>query len=313
MVKFINQPLNRLVIVDNDGNPVVLIGPGGVIQLLGPGGHIDMLADGGHGIPTIYFYNKDSSKRAFINLGNSDPAHADLGINSGSYPSLQFPGINVNGRLWFLQPGLNTNLGFSNTQTQVQVGGQLSYGEKSVALILNDGTGVGQAQVLVNNLSPTPGVTNPGVFLQAGNGSGINGPLLSVLSTSILVQNAANTRVLQFDTDGFLKVFNAGWNNIIPGNGWSQTNNFGWRLMPDGCVQFRGSLKYGNTTDGTPIFALPAVAFPNSNTEFICSTTGGSTWNKISIDTGGIGKFFNGNGVPPGGEVMVSNIHYATV
>jgi len=102
-----------------------------------------------------------------------------------------------------------------------------------------------------------------------------------------------------------------GWTALTFNNSWSGTGAY--KLFPDGTVRLRGTMTPGTTTDGTTAFTLPAGVRPTDSDEFLCSVSGGASWCKVTIGSGGACLFFNGVGTVTGNNVSLENISFSTI
>lgn len=309
MVNFQNELATQLVIVDNAGNRVIVIGPGPVMTIRGPSGIIFFDASGS--LPTQYFLNSNSSKFAYINLGDSDPAHANIGINNGDYPGVQYATLTERARLFLKQPSALSHLGTTRSDTQAIVGGNILWNDQLITMEYDNATGQVLSRIEVVNTAAPGNTDAAAIFIQGGGPSAValSGPVLSLQGNVILMQNAANTRNLVQDTDGFWKVQNEGWTGVTFANGWSGTCQF--RLMADGTVRLRGSVVPGTRTGGTTVFTLPVGYRPAVSDEFMIPWTGGAFWNKLDMNTNGTATYFDGTA---GGAVgTTSSISFDTV
>jgi hypothetical protein len=267
MVNFPDQIITQLVVVDNAGNRVVIIGPGPSIVVHGQFGSI--VLDGTAALPIQFFYNIDASHYSFINLGNSDAAHADIGVNGSDYPSPRYPSKTLRSRLWLLPPTVGSQLAYYDvTNNGLLIGGGLSWKDDGITVALRNITGAPYAQMTIQNTVPPLSPDSGQIAMQAGT-TGLNGPILFLTPTFILLQNAANTRSLVQDTDGFWKVFNQGWNTLAYLNAWATRAGFfdlAYKVMPDGMVNLRGTCVPG-AVNGV-VATLPAAVRPASNVSF---------------------------------------------
>lgn len=266
-MEFPLQVAQEILIRNADGTPAIQIGPGPEIDIDGTGGSIQLLGGTASGnIPTIFFNNVDNTNAAFINLGVHSTGFADIGIDGGSYTSVQYPAKTIRNRLYLVNPNASSAIGFSTTDTQQDIGGLAEWTDDRIAILLRNASSIATAQVLVIN-NGAVGADVPQIFLQAGDGTALNGPILFLDATRIIFEGVGSAASVLFDTDGYLKIFGETWHDLTPTNGWSNRGgtfpNYGYRVTPEKNVQFRGSLNSGTLTDNTPIAsALPAAVRP---------------------------------------------------
>lgn len=221
----------------------------GTIRVVGPEGTIEILLDGLR--PVINLWNGLHDNHAFINLIDDvgDPHKAALGVASGHFDSHNFAGEVMYGLLYHADSD-STSLAIRNAATQTIVGGALILGEQAGffnAYTLNT-VELARIQALA-----TP--ANPGALFISASSTG------TARDSALLVLGNGTGQK-------YLRVFNEGWNNVSAfsngfGNIGAPYEVAGYRLDPQGRVNFRGSVSRGGAlADGSLVFTLPAAYRP---------------------------------------------------
>lgn len=296
-MQFPNPIVKFLIIVDNNGFPVVTIGPGPDIKLTSPNGsQIDLNAGDISNPPTMFFYNDDRTNYGYINLGIHSTGLAYLGVNSGTY-------INGSGHLirprMYMQNQIALQLVDSTQQPE---GGEFSISDNSADMrfraptthAFNGGeifVAINSATVQFNNTAAKPssqivvfdqtvdmhvndaatGATDlsqiylqsNGIGLQSGDGTGLNGPMQTFDASSIQFKNTlAQVNPVKYDeTTKFMGVDGGPWTACALFAGWSNVPGFTplmAMITPDGFVRFMGNIQNGTITNGTVIALTPS-------------------------------------------------------
>lgn len=281
-MQFPNPIVKYLIIVDNNGFPVVTIGPGPDIKVTNPtGSQIDINAGSAStaNAPTIFFYNDDRSNFAFINLGVHTTPNAEIGMNSGTF--VNAAGHTVRPRVFLAnqveldivdslqrQEGANIGLGdstgflgFTNPTSHKKTASN-SVADQVSQLAIFDPTGTTVVdQILLNNNI---------MYLQSGDGTALNGPIQTLDATTVQFKNTlAQAHPVQYSqTTKWMEVggYN-GWTPLNFQNGWSAKAGYtvpAFKVTPDGFVAFRGSMFGGIITDNTP-----ALQFAFADTQLL--------------------------------------------
>jgi hypothetical protein len=304
-MQFPNPIVKYLIIVDNNGFPVVTIGPGPVIQVTNPIGSRIEINDAGIGgtAPTIFFYNDDRSNFAYINLGVHAPPNAELGINSGSY--VNAAGHTVRPRLYFPN---SAGLSIVNN-AQTPEGGSLAVTDTYATMNFNEPSN-SVASAFVEAFTQTTQmvttdiatgntvlsrifVANNDILMQSGDGTGLNGPIVGLDSTTVQFKNTlAQVNPVQYQKSSkWMGVSGADWTNLILQNGWVGLPGYSTpqcKLEVDGRCVLRGNIQSGNSADGIVAMLLPAntALFPPSQCKVKPTIEGGGTaFARLNIDT----------------------------
>lgn len=240
-MQFPNPIVRSLIIYDNNGNAVVIIGPGPIISIVAPQApNYSIVLDPDTNTPTIFFHNPSTNTDAFINAPNGN----SLGINDFPLTST-LPGTPiVQPRLWF-QPGTPAQLTLSinRISDQVDVGGQVIVGETF-------------SQIRVRNAAVSPSTYG---YLQADTGGITMGS--DLLSRTTKWSNTTGFLIAS-GTDGQ-------WTDLSLKNGWGFLAGYRRaqaRIDALGNVQLRGTISGGTIVDNTNIFDLPFASMtPNAD------------------------------------------------
>lgn len=234
MVNFQNEIATQLIIVDNNGNRVIIIGPGPSIVVHGQNGSI--VLDGTGLLPTQYFYNSDASNYAFLNLGHTTPPFADLGINNGQYAGNFYATLQERARIFFQSPGNESHVGTIRVDTQAQVGGNLTWTDSQMAMTVKDATGNMLGQLLLQQGNAPGGADNVNAFLQAGNLSQSNIMSMQAAQTNFSkpIVRTNQECIVQFPAAGFALAANA---DTFAQGGWSEITSSGWFSVVGGFAQ----------------------------------------------------------------------------
>jgi hypothetical protein len=283
------------------GPRIILDGIKGLIQVINSGGIIQL--DPNATIPIISFISPSSpTKMSFINAPMDPNGVPQLGINSGLYNSAYFAEP-IKARLYMTSSG-SSSLQYVDVN-ELGIGGQANIGENFSELNLYDKTGtlLGEVTISPNRVVMTGNATSPYVLVNP------NEVQIGTGNTPNYVHYTNATGYLE---DGV----NGAWVTLTPMNGWSHRGaplfeNFGYKVTPDGRVQFRGSLNVGTNTNGTQIAnTLPVGIRPAFNK--VCQAGGdGSNNVRLYVTNDGIPHIY---GVPTsGGNVGFDSASYSLI
>lgn len=269
------QPIVRqLVIYDNSGNPVVIIGPGPHIIAAGTDGEIDI--DASTARPSIIFWNTDRTDFGRIQLFDSATNRAGIEFVGGKYLSSQYPSVlaDVRNKLVFQDIGSGTSaLGPVRMDTLTYLGGLIVFNDVGITQNVKNATGVTMGQINVFNAGVPGGANVPRIYLQTGDGTALNGPVQTVEGDHISfkgptlgdpgIEYRTTTRAwVRQGTDGV-------WTDLQLKNGWTFLAGYRRgqaRIDALGNVQLRGTIRAGIIADNTWIFDVPFASMtPNAN------------------------------------------------
>jgi hypothetical protein len=281
-------PIVRVLKITNaNGTTAIQIGPGPTATWYGQNGsQLIITADQSQLYPTIQFWNANHNNMAFINMYGSN-SDANLGINSGGFPSIRYPTI-TNAQVTILM-ATNTRSFFATVESapgQLSYGGAFNADETSAINLLYDSA---------ENVVATSGVVD-------FNSSGAPFPVVEAIvgSNGMYVDNAT----VQFKgtvneaypvewehTNRWLIISQFDWTPLILINNWAQASTYllpSAKMMPDGVVVLAGTIRGGTTTDNTQVAATPftsmsptasalvhpAVSVASGNARLLINTSG---------------------------------------
>lgn len=234
----------------------------GNLVVVGSQGQIVINNQNTFNLPTIFFYNADLSQYAFLNLGDSSPGNAYLGVNSGQYTDAAFPGKTLRPRLYFQPYPVLQTINETDSKT---VGSSIIMQATALLIRLFD--------VAANPLTT-----------------------ISLDTTSIVMKSTLAADGVRFKpATTFLDWTNAlgAWTALTFQNGWSNLGapygNAQVIVEPTGVVRIGGVVNGGTKTDGTVMTTLPAGARPQKDMIFpVGNGSGGTVTNpNIRIRTTG--------------------------
>lgn len=276
-MQFPNPIVTSLIIYDNLGRPVVIIGPGPSLVIQGTNSSIEFSIDNVSGVAQQIFWNFDKSNNVDFNLYNAT-THNEIGwiAQGGNFTR---GALSYYGFFQFDTPSGSTEIGVIRSDTRVETTNAI-FTEKTI-------------------------------FIQAGDGTGLNGPMLAFDASSAIFKNSINADGVGYSkaTTYFTRTgTNANWIGFTYANGWSDLGGNwetgAYKITPDGWVTFKGVIIGGTKVDGTVLFTLPAAVRPTLDqilTVAMISAGAGSNINlRVFAATGqcqcfGIAGSANGN------------------
>lgn len=207
--------------------------------------------------------NVDSLQRAIggqILLGDTGVVMSNLDTSSviNSYISVNPANITITG-----PGGVNITGAAGTTATALSgtggAGSKLLLSGTNAYLLSMTTAGVTTAQITPQGAS---------VFLQGGNGSTLNGPILAMAADATFSKSGV-TPIVKFNaTTGFLDT-GTPWSNLSLQNGFSAKAGYivpQVRLNALGQVEFRGTMTKGTpAADNTWIFSIPTAYLPSAS------------------------------------------------
>lgn len=270
-MQFQNPIVRQLVIYDNNGNPVVIIGPGPHIIAAGSDGEIDI--DASTPTPSIYFWNTDRSDYARIQLYDATTTHAGIEMIAGQGASSKYPALtHIRAKVVLSDLPGSSVFGTVRMDTLNYIGGAFGIRDNQGDMALKDANGSDIAHIILVNQG-APNVNNPLIFIQGGDGTGINSPMMTVEPTLIAmkgptlsdagIEYRATTRAwTRQGSDG-------AWTDLILLSGWTMLGGYRRaqaRINALGNVELRGTIRAGTIVDNTQIFTVPFTSqIPNAN------------------------------------------------
>lgn len=288
------QPIVRqLVIYDNNGNPVVIIGTGPIIRVINPVSGREISIDPGTTQPIINWWNSAHTDAAFINAISD----TQFGINSFTRAST-LPGVgNVRPRLFFFTTGIQLATVTSAGQLasgpefiMSDTSGELRYQDSLVPAISGGAISVDNAgayiKKVVNNTTIEESITV--------NSNGVTFTSNVPGAVSIVVD-----RVSGYVTNTGLA--SAAWTACFLSSGWALVAGYyvmQARINNEGTVELRGAIAGGAVADGTVLFQTPFVTMDPVRkvmikpvTQEVFGTKGDGAA-RVEIDTSGFARCF---------------------
>lgn len=250
-MQFPNPIVRALIIYDNNGNPVVIIGPGPIIRVINPATNREISIEPGITNPAIFWWNAAHTDNSFINTSGD----TIFGVNGFSFVSNMVGTPTLRGRIIF---GPNGNIMHMVNGAQQGRGGYVDVNTVRAELgWLDNVTGASQGYVSADN-------------------NGVN------------LGSSANGRTINYNkSSGFLSTGGTSqqWTNMNLFNGW--TNRPGWYPLQfrdglDESVEFRGAINAGTTTDATSVANFPITGYLPPAVQYMAIGTFG-TPNACSI------------------------------
>lgn len=252
-MQFPNPIIRSLILYDNNGNAVIILGPGPTFKVINPTSHAELDIDAGTTYPEILFWNSAHTDFGKISLEVNPTSSPNqmMEIRSPAENSLVLPGSPlVQMRLFmssFLELG---NVLPPNSDTSI--GGTLFMDETFFSLETRSTASVSRALVQ----SSASGVGNQDLFIGVERYV-IFGNVSNVFGLSGIVYN-------EFDNE--LQAWNAGapldWTNLTLQNGWTAKAGYyapAYRFTPTGTIELRGTMTGGTSVDNTVIALMPIV------------------------------------------------------
>lgn len=303
---------SSVVILGTTGTQPILIqiGPGPTATWYGQNGsQIVITADQSLLYPTIQFWNANHNNMAFINMYGSN-SDANLGINSGGFPSIRYPSITnaqVTELLTTAQRSFEARI--ESAPAQVPYGGSLIANETISQLRLLDQTSnVRAASGVFDNASS--GAVSPVAFTAVDAGG------VYVDTASIQLKNNINENYpVELDrTSRWLVVAQFDWTALILINLWAPVNTYltpAAKMMPDGVVVLAGTIGGGNTADNTQAFATPFTSMaPTASALLRPATSVGNANARILVNASGQGFIY---GIAAGSQLGLDGLSFRTV
>lgn len=239
-MQFPNPIITSFIIRDNNGNPVVIIGPGPFIKIVNPTSNAELDMDAGTTFPEILFWNSAHTFFGKISLEVATfSTRQMIIIRSPPDQTFTIPGNpDVEPRIFLTSEILLGNvlpIGSDNG-----IGGQLQLDESSFGLHVNDST--------------TPlSLFRVGMSAQAS-------------TKQIWFTDSVNTGVAFDAGTAELRTLNTGtvldWTNLTLQNGWTAKAGYytpQYRFTPTGMLELRGTMTGGTNADNTVICLMPIV------------------------------------------------------
>jgi len=249
-MQFPNPIIRSLILYDNSGNAVIVLGPGPFIKIINPTSGAELDLDAGTTFPEAVFWNTAHTDFGKISLEVSPfSANQMMLIRSPAEPSPILPGNPlIQMRMFmtsFLQLGdvkpPNTNDG---------IGGQLVLDEGSWSLSRRDNatqSDVVYIRHIQNDEIEIACETSAGLVIIAQN---------DPFSHKGIVYDASDQELKAWDS-GVLD-----WTNLTITGGWSASAGYytpQYRFTPDGLIELRGNMTAGTTADATAVITMPVV------------------------------------------------------
>lgn len=267
-----------------DFNDITVRGP---VHVVGAEGEIEIVVTGVR--PVMRFWNGAHNNYGFINVvDDTDPNAAKIGLNSGTTPSDNYPGITLRGLLYMTSADFSSRLGYMNEANQDPLGGQVLWSDITANLRTYD-----EANAVVVTVDQ----------------NAASGRLSFQASTDGTV---ANTRIIELGnySGGFLHVQAEDWIAVAGANGWTRTvgTEGDYKLLPDGFVECRGRMNAGTLTAGTTIANFPAGYRPVRTSRGVAMSAGTAAWT-WQITTAGALQIINA----VTGALNLEQIRFSTV
>lgn len=258
-MQFPNPIVRSLILYDNNGNAVIVLGPGPFIKIINPTSGAEMDLDAGTTFPEIVFWNSGHTQFGKISLEENGVGYQSIKITSPPTASILLPGAPV------IQPALSMDntIVLSNRfyPSGLATGGYLYLDEAqwSVQLVSNTGSGLNTIFSYTGDASPFH--ANDIHFEADGSGGGWAFPPRLGFFTNYFISD---------DWQSF--IFQNGWGNV--GGNWTAG---AYRANPDGRVWLKGNILGGTKTDGTVITTIGGAWRPNKDIVLpVAPTSGGS-------------------------------------
>jgi len=308
------NPITRLIrITYANGTTAIQIGPGPTAVFQAPNGsQIVIDANANPGLPTMFFWNANHDNAAYINLfgGGSE---ANLGINSGGYPSLRYPTLLFCQTTEVLATQSRSAVIGPHRQdsTAIYYGGRLNVGETFGRLELLSDTNVELARVGVRDLNST-GVARP-ITENTVGGSG-----MFVDATTVQIKaNINEVTPIEWTASGRWFVLPGfDWTNLTLLNGWTAAATYyqpAVKMTPDGMVMFRGTMNAGIVVDNTQVFNLPGSGTnwcPSASVLMRPATSTGNANHRLLVNATGMAFIY---GTAASAQLGLDGLQYSCV
>lgn len=239
-MQFPNPIIRSLILYDNNGNAVIVLGPGPFIKIINPTSGAELDLDAGTTFPELIFWNSGHTAFGKISLQVATFTTRQMLIfRSPPDQTFTIPGTpDVEPRLFLTSEILLGDvlpIGSDNG-----IGGQLQLDESSFALHANDSTTPNS-----NWKTGIQGFATGQIWFTNATNDGIS---FDGLGTGELVALNAGTQ-LNWTTMGLL-------------NGWVAAAGYyvpAYRFTPTGQIELRGVMSGGTNADNTIIGTMPIV------------------------------------------------------
>lgn len=251
-MQFPNPIVKSLILYDNSGHAVIILGPGPFIKIINPTSGAELDLDAGTTFPEVVFWNSAHTDFGKISLEVSPfSANQMLLIRSPAEASPILPGNPLVQMRMFMTSLLQLgNVEPPNTNNSV--GGQLFLDEGSFQLGTRDnatqndytyirclGGGFGTADIQIAaqryiTLTPPDPASQQGVVFNGATGE------LQAWNTGVVLD----------------------WTALTLQNGWGAAAGYytpAYRFTPTGQIELRGVMSGGTNADNTVICLMPIV------------------------------------------------------
>lgn len=310
-------PIVRLLRISNaDGSTAIQIGPGPTATWYGTNGS-QVVISAASSYPILQFWNVNHDNFSFIN-GFGSNSDANLGLNSGGFPSIRYPAItNAQVTELLTTSARDYEVRIESAPAQVPYGGFQRTDEISSGDYLLDNAAHTIAFSGPSDLN-TAGAPFPVVY-NAVTVGGVSGGALGgqfVDATSVQFKGSINENYpVKWDrTSRWLLVDQFDWTNLILINLWASVATYmtpAAKMMPDGVVVLSGSIKGGTNADNTQAFATPFTSMaPTASVLLRPAIDVSSTIARILINTLGQAFIY---GIPAGAQLGLDGLQFRTV
>lgn len=256
-MQFPNPIIRSLILYDNNGNAVIVLGPGPIIKVINPSTNAELDIDAGSSFPTITFFNSAHTKTGTLSLATDTAISTQqfLLMTSPTYTS--FVSTQLSPRL-YLGDSIVLGAYLTGSSPTKFVGGQITLSESLGAMtVWNEPGTKALAQMSLSASSNGGGSAfiqvDPGPSIPSG---GNNFP------GAYVTADDGGYGFLYYWPDSYT------WLALQYQNGWTDLGGGfgpgGYKLLPHGFVAFKGVIIGGTKTDGTVIANLPLLYRPKS-------------------------------------------------